>query len=369
MTQSTASSTAPDLGALPEWDLRDLYPSMESAEFADDLAKAASGCSAFAATYRGQLAATLEGAEASEALGEAVRKYEELQDLLGRIMSYAGLVYTGNTTDPIRAKFFGDAQEKVTEYSSDLLFFQLELNRLDDALLEQAVSQEPLSHWRPWIEDIRKDKPYELSDDLEKLFHEKSVTGHAAWNRLFDETIASLRFEVDGSELTLEPVLSLMQDRDGATRRKAAEVLAKVLRENLRPFTLITNTLAKDKEISDRWRGFEDVADSRHLSNRIEREVVDALVAAVRQAYPRLSHRYYRLKASWFGVEALDFWDRNAPLPDTVTKVFGWTEARTTVLDAYGAFSPRMADIARDFFDRRWIDAPVRPGKAPSTLR
>ena len=367
MSHATAHA-APDLGALPEWDLRDLYPGMDSPAFTDDLARAANACEAFAASYRGQLGTLLEAPDASASLGEAVRRYEELQDLLGRLMSYAGLVYTGNTTDPLRAKFFGDTQEKVTEFSSHLLFFQLELNRLDEALLAAAMDKEPLAHWRPWLEDIRMDKPYELSDDLEKLFHEKSVTGRAAWNRLFDETIASLRFDIDGTEMTLEPVLSLMQDRDGAVRKRAADALAKVLGAHLRTFTLITNTLAKDKEISDRWRGFEDVADSRHLSNRVEREVVDALVAAVRQAYPRLSHRYYRLKASWFGKEALDFWDRNAPLPDTVAKTYAWDEARKTVLDAYGAFSPRMAGIAQDFFDRRWIDAPVRPGKAPGAF-
>ena len=370
MSSTTAARTTAeaDLGTLPEWDLTDLYPAMDSGPYIEDLARAAEGCERFGATYRGQLASLLETPGAAESLAEAVRRYEELQDLLGRIMSYAGLIYTGNTTDPTRAKFFGDAQEKVTTFSSHLLFFQLELNRLDEQLLRAAMEQPPLDHWRPWLEDIRKDKPFELADDLERLFLEKSVTGRAAWNRLFDETIASLRFEVDGTELTLEPVLSLMQDRNGATRRKAADALSKVLRQNLRPFTLITNTLAKDREISDRWRGFEDVADSRHLSNRVEREVVDALVSAVRQAYPRLSHRYYRLKARWFGVEALDFWDRNAPLPDAAAKTYAWPDAQRTVLDAYGAFSPRMADIARDFFDKRWIDAPVRPGKAPGAF-
>ena len=356
------------LGALPEWDLTDLYPSMDSPEFAADLVRAESGCEAFAATYRGQLGDLLDAADASATLGEAVRRYEALQDLLGRLMSYAGLIYTGDTTDPLRAKFFGDAQEKVTAFSSHLLFFQLELNRLDEDHLRHAMRDAPLSHWTPWLEDIRKEKPYELSDDLEKLFHEKSVTGRAAWNRLFDETMASLRFDVDGTLLSLEPTLSMMQDREPAKRRKAAEALAKTLRENLRNFALITNTLAKDKEIADRWRGFQDVADSRHLANRVEREVVDALVAAVRRAYPRLSHRYYRLKASWFGTDTLDYWDRNAPLPDAAAKIYPWTEARSTVLDAYAAFSPRMSDIARTFFDKRWIDAPVRPGKAPGAF-
>lgn len=368
MSQPNAERATLDLGLLPEWDLSDLYPGINSTAFADDLVKAEAECASFAVAYRGKLADLLSGPAPSVTLGDAMRRYEELQDLLGRIMSYAGLIYTGNTTDPIRAKFFGDTQENVTAFSSDLLFFQLELNRLDELALHAAMAVAPLSHWRPWLEDIRKDKPYELADDLEKLFHEKSVTGRAAWNRLFDETIAALRFDIDGTEMTLEPVLSLMQDRDGAARRKAAQALAKTLGANLRTFTLITNTLAKDKEISDRWRGFTDVADARHLSNRVEREVVDALVSAVQTAYPKLSHRYYRLKASWFGVEALDYWDRNAPLPDAAAEIYAWDDARRTVLDAYGGFSPRMADIARDFFDRRWIDAPVRTGKAPGAF-
>ena len=221
-----------------------------------------------------------------------------IEDLIGRLMSYAGLVYSGETTDPQRAKFYGDTQERLTAASSDLLFFTLELNRIDDAVLERAMASEPLARYRPWLEDIRKDKPYQLDDKLEQLFHEKSVTGRAAWNRLFDETIASLRFDVRGEELTLEPTLNKLQDTDGTVRKDAAEALARVFKGHLRTFTLITNTLIKDKEISDRWRGFEDVADSRHLANRVEREVVEALVAAVSEAYPRLSHRYYRAESA-----------------------------------------------------------------------
>jgi oligoendopeptidase F len=265
-------------------------------------------------------------------------------------------------------KFYGDAQEKITDVTSDILFFTLELNRIDDSLLDDAAAQAPLSHWRPWLEDIRREKPYQLEDRIEQLFHEKSVTGRGAWNRLFDETIASLRFKVDGQELSLEPTLNLMQDKKQETRKAASEALAATLKDNLRSFALITNTLSKDKEISDRWRGFQDIADSRHLSNRVEREVVDALVSAVQEAHPRLSHRYYKLKAKWFAVEQLNHWDRNAPLPTVPTNTYGWEEARDTVLGAYGAFAPKMSDIARRFFDERWIDAPVRPGKAPGAF-
>jgi oligoendopeptidase F len=355
-----------DLVALPQWNLADLYPSMESPAFASDLAKAAAECKGFDVAYKGNLEALAKKASGAGLL-EAIQRYEALEELLGRIMAYGGLVYAEDTTDPARMKFYGDAQEKVTNASSDLLFFELELNRLDDALAAK-VAAGLLKHYKPWLEDIRKGKPYQLEDKLEKLFHEKSITGYGAWNRLFDETIASLRFSVDGEQLAIEPVLNLMQDPDEKTREKAAIAFGAGLKENLRIFVLVTNTLSKDKEISDRWRGFSDVADARHLANRVEREVVDALVAAVRAAYPRLSHRYYRLKAKWFGKPALKHWDRNAPLPQVPAKTYPWDDARDIVLDAYDAFSPKMADIAKRFFDERWIDAPVRPGKQPGAF-
>ena len=244
-----------------------------------------------------------------------MRRYEAVQDLLGRVVSYASLVYAGNTTDPVRAKFYGDVQERITAISLHLLFFTLELNRIDDNLLEQAMEDPILGHYRPWIEDVRKEKPYQLEDRIEQLFHEKSVSGYSAWNRLFDETMAGLRFDVAGQKLALEPTLNLLQDRSEKNRKSAAEALAATFKDNVRLFTLVTNTLAKDKEISDRWRGFQDVADERHLSNRVEREVVEALVSAVRASYPSLSHRYYALKARWFGKDKLPHWDRNAPLP------------------------------------------------------
>ena len=367
LPQAAADPAAPDpLGPLPEWNLGDLYPGMGSEAFASDLAQAEAECKAFAEEFRGRLETLAR--EGGVALGPVVRRYEAIEDRLGRLASYAGLVYAGDTTDPQRAKFFGDTQERLTAASSDLLFFTLELNRIDDGVVERALGTAPLDRYRPWIEDLRRDKPYQLEDRIEQLFHEKSVTGRGAWNRLFDETLASLRFDVRGEELTLEPTLNKLQDVDGAVRRDAALALGRVLKANERVFTLVTNTLAKDKEISDRWRGFEDVAESRHLANRVEREVVEALVSAVRDAYPRLSHRYYRLKAKWFGRETLDYWDRNAPLPTVEQRTIQWGEARDTVLSAYGDFDPQMAAIARRFFDGGWIDAPVRPGKAPGAF-
>ena len=361
-----AAATAgadPSLGDLPEWNLADLYPAMDSAAFADDRAAALADCRRFAEDYKGRLDALAR----QGGLLDAVRRYEAIEDRLGRLMSYAGLVYAGNTTDPTRAKFYGDTQETVTRAATDLLFFALELNRVDDGVLDAAAAGE-LAPYRPWLDDLRKDKPFQLDDRVEQLFLEKAATGASAWNRLFDETLAAIRFTVEGAELPLEPTLSLMQDPDAIRRKAAAEALAEGLGRNIRTFALVTNVLAKDKEISDRWRGFDDVADARHLSNRVERPVVDALVEAVTAAYPRLSHRYYRLKAKWFGVDTMPHWDRNAPLPDVPMETVGWAEARRTVLDAYHGFSPAMAGIARRFFDERWIDAPTRPGKAPGAF-
>jgi len=358
----------PKLGALPEWNLSDLYPGLDSPEIKRDLEQVDKDCTAFEQEFKGRLVAISAGEDAGQALAKAVKRYETIDDRLGRLISYASLVYAGNTTDPVRAKFYGDIQERITAASLHLLFFTLELNRIDDARLEAAMQDPALAHYRPWLEDVRKEKPYQLEDRVEELFHEKSVTGYAAWNRLFDESIAGLRFKVAGKSLAIEPTLNLLQDTDGKKRRAASEALAKTFRENLRSFTLITNTLAKDKEISDRWRGFKDIADARHLSNRVEPEVVEALVAAVRAAYPKLSHRYYALKAKWFGKKSLPHWDRNAPLPKVAQRTIPWTDARGTVLTAYGAFSPKMAEVADLFFAKDWIDAPVRPGKQPGAF-
>src|SRR5262245_46439929 len=358
----------PKLGPLPEWNLSDLYPGLDSPEVKHDLEQADLDCVVFEREFKGKLAALAAGNGAGRALAQAIKRYEAIDERLGRLLSYASLVYAQNTTDPIRAKFYGDAQERITAASLHLLFFTLELNRIDDAPLENALRDPDLGHYRPWIEDVRKEKPYQLEDRVEELFHEKSMTGYSAWNRLFDETIAALQFKVAGRSLAIEPTLNLLQDADGKKRKAAAEALARTFRENLRSFGLITNTLAKDKEISDRWRGFKDVADARHLSNRVEREVVEALVEAVRAAYPRLSHRYYALKAKWFGKKRMPYWDRNAPLPKVPQRTIPWTDARATILTAYGAFSPMMAEVADRFFENNWIDAPVRPGKQPGAF-
>jgi oligoendopeptidase F len=364
----TKSAAKSEPGKLPEWNLADLYSGIDAPEVARDLQKMDAECVAFETDYKGKLAEYAAKEDGGRWLAGAVERYEAIDDLAGRLGSYAGLIHAGDSVNPAITKFYGDVSERLTNASVHLLFFALELNRVDDTVIERAMQAPELGHYRPWVEDLRKDKPYQLEDRVEQLFHEKSQSGYAAWNRLFDQTISGLRFKVGAKELAIEPTLNFLQDRAPEKRKAAGQALATTFKDNERTFALITNTLAKDKEISDRWRGFQDVADSRHLNNRVEREVVDALVGSVRAAYPKLSHRYYQLKAGWFKKKKLAHWDRNAPLPFAATGTIAWPDARNMVLSAYRGFSGEMADIAERFFTDRWIDAPVRPGKAPGAF-
>ena len=358
------TSAGPDLGQLPTWDLHDLYPGTDSPELKADLARMEVDSKAFHDFYAGRVA-ELDG----DGLARAIREYERIDEVLSRAMSYAGLVYSGNMADPDIGKFYQSAQERVNGISTHLVFFTLEINRLEeDALQARLRASKDLAHYASWVRDVRLYREHQLSDELERLLHEKHVVGRAAWNRLFDETIAGLRFPIGGKDLACAEALNKLSDRDSAVRREAGEVVGRVLGDNIRLFALVTNTLAKDKEIEDKWRNYRSPVSSRNLSNRVEDEVVEALVAAVKQAYPDLSHRYYKLKAKWFGQTHLDYWDRNAPLPDDADRTIRWDEARDLVLGAYGRFSPELAAHGKRFFDNAWIDAPVRPGKAPGAF-
>ena len=353
-------------GNLPDWDLSDLYPSTDGPEFSRDMAWLQSACADFAAGYDGKLA----GLNAAAMLA-CVEEYEQIDIVAGRIMSFAGLRYYQNTLDSDRAKFMADAQDKITAYTTPLVFFSLEFNRLDDRHLQQLLNDNAaLARYKPVFDRMRAMRPHQLSDEMEKFLHDASVVGSAAWNRLFDETMAGLMFTVAGQDeaLNLEATLNLLTDPDRAQREAAARALAVVFEGNIKLFARVHNTLAKEKEIHDRWRKMPTPQHGRHLANHVEPEVVEALRNAVVAAYPRLSHRYYRLKAKWMGLDVMQVWDRNAPLPMDTPKVVGWDEATKTVLDAYAAFSPEMADIAKPFFTKGWIDAGVKPGKAPGAF-
>jgi len=349
---------------LPEWDLTDLYPAPDAAEFTRDLAWLQTACAAFAADYQGKLA----GLDAAAMLG-CVTRYERIDVIAGRLMSFAGLRYYQNTMDSDRAKFMADAQDKVTEFTTPLVFLTLEMNRIDDAVLTGLLQADAgLGRYAPVFERMRSMRPYQLSDELEQFLHDQSTVGAAAWNRLFDETMAGMEFTVEGEALNLEGTLNLMTDPVRSRREAAARALAGQFDSKIKLFARVHNTLAKEKEIQDRWRKMPTPQTGRHLSNHVEPEVVEALRNAVVAAYPKLSHRYYALKARWMGLERLEVWDRNAPLPLNTPRLVSWDEAKATVLGAYAAFSPRMADIAAPFFERGWIDAGVKPGKAPGAF-
>jgi len=354
----------PELGSLPEWDLGDLYPAPDSPELARDVESLENACCIFARDYEGKLAA-LE----PDRMLDCIERYQQIDILAGRIMSYAGLRYYQNTTDSTRAKQMGDLQDRITAATTRLVFFSLEFNQIPDARYDEvfAASNGP-TRYKPVFDRMRAMRPYQLSNELERFLHDNSVVGAAAWNRLFDETTAGLSFDVNGEALGLEATLNLLTDHDRSRREAGARALAEVFGRNVKLFARIHNTLAKEKAIEDKWRRLPTPQTARHLSNHVEPEVVEALRNAVTAAYPRLSHRYYRLKARWLGLDKLQVWDRNAPLPGESARLIPWDEARGTVLDAYAGFSPRLAELARPFFERGWIDAAVKPGKAPGAF-
>jgi oligoendopeptidase F len=363
MTRHTAPADAaasqPTTKALPNWDLSDLYPAPDSPAVEADFARADQAARAFAAAHQGKLAAMSGGV-----LAAVIAEYERIEEVLGRLMSYAQLLFSGDSTNAEIGRFYQTVSERVTAISSHLLFFALELNRLDDAALDQKLADPALAKWGPWLRDLRVFRPHQLSDDLEKLLHEKEVTGRSAWSRLFDETVAGMTVPIGGEDLTVSAALNKLSDRDRSAREAAGRAIGAAFGASIRLFSLVTNTLAKDKEIVDTWRHYPRPGSYRNRANMVEDGVVDALVSAVRADFPRLAHRYYLMKAKWLGLPKLMHWDRNAPLPDDDDQTIIWDDARERVLTAYHAFSPDLAEVGRRFFDRPWIDATLKPGKA-----
>ena len=360
---ANANAGGDNLGKLPEWDLSDLYPAPDAPELQKDLDWLEKACADFANDYEGKLA-ELD----ANGLLKCIERDETISNVAGRIMSYAGLRYHQNTTDGERAKFLSDCQEKITNMTTPLVFFTLELNRLDEESLKALYeANADLARYAPVLRRIRAMKPYQLSDELEKFLHDMGVVGDA-WERLFDETIAGLTFTVNGEEMGIESTLNLLTEQDRDQREAASRELARVFGQNIRTFARVHNTSAKEKEVVDRWRGMPTPQTGRHLSNDVEPEVVEALRNAVVEAYPKLSHRYYELKRKWLGLDRMQVWDRNAPLPIEDKKTVDWDSARDIVMEAYSAFDPRMGDLAEPFFSKGWIDAGVKPGKAPGAF-
>ncbi|MFT8698284.1 MAG: M3 family oligoendopeptidase [Acetobacter orientalis] len=361
--ETAVSSPSLAAAGLPRWDLSALYVSMDDPALTRDLAEAEKNAKAFAARYQGKLAG-LSGA----ALAAAIAENEAIDEILGKAGSYASLLFAANSSDPAISRFSQSINERLTDISGDLLFFTLEINRIDDAALDEKLKDPALAHWAPFLRDTRLFRPHQLSDDVEKVLLEKSVTGAQSWCRLFDETIAALRVTLDGQSVTVGEALNRLSDTDRSVRERAGKAVGAVFADNIRLFALITNTLAKDKAVTDGLRHFARPTSSRNLSNMVEDEVVDALVSAVRADYPRLAHRYYSLKAQWMGLDKLEHWDRNAPLPGTEDRKIPWDEAKQIVQKAYTDFDPRMGKVINTFLTNPWIDVPPAPGKSPGAF-
>jgi oligoendopeptidase F len=357
---STGSS---ELGQLPDWNLNDLYTATDAKELIRDLNWLEKECNEFAKSYEGKLH-TLSDKE----MLTCIVRNEKISSISGRIISYAGLLYYQKTTDADRAKFLSDMQEKITVFTTKLVFFSLEINSLEDEFLDKLFTKnDQLARYKPVFEKIRAMKPYQLNNEIEKFLHDLGIVGDA-WEKLFDETIAGLTFKIGDESLNIEATLNLLTDQNRENREKATRELARVFSENIKVFTRVHNTQAKEKEIIDRWRGMPTAQMGRHLANQVEPEVVEALRNAVVKAYPEISHRYYELKRKWLDLEIMQVWDRNAPLPMESNKLVTWDEAQKVVTAAYTNFDSRMSDLITPFFNEGWIDAGVKPGKAPGAF-
>lgn len=360
---TTSSGQSTDVSP-PRWDLSDLYTSPDSPAVKADLDRAAAEAKAFAGQYKGAIA-SLSGAD----LAKAIETCQAINEILGKVGSFASLSFSADMTDPETGKFSQAVRERISDISADLLFFTLELNTIEEDVLEAKLSSSPaLAHWRPFLRDHRMFRPHQLPDDIEQVLLEKSVTGASAWCRLFDEQITALRVSLDGREMPLGEALNQMSDQDRSRREAAGKAIGKALGANIRLFSLVTNTLVKDKAISDKMRHYPRPESYRNVSNTVEDNVVDALVSAVTDDFPRLSHRYYSLKAKWLGLEKLEHWDRNAPLPGMREKEIPWTDAKAIVHQAYENFDPELGKIVDEFFDKPWIDATPVPGKSPGAF-
>ncbi len=356
---SVAVPPAPPAQNLPSWNLADLYEAPDSAQITKDLDEAEKRALAFSDGFAGKLAG-LGGRE----LAAAMDVFQAIDETLGRVMSYAQLLFSADSTNAAAGQFYQSMMERCTAISAHVLFFRLELNKIEDGVLEAKLADPAFAKWRPYLRDLRAWRKHQLSDELERFVHDREVTGRSAWSRLFDETVAGMRVPFGGEQLTVNAVLNKLSDPDREVRQAAAAAIGQAFEERGKLFSLITNTLAKDKEIVDTWRQLPRPGSDRNLSNVVEDEVVDALVTAVVGDFPRLSHRYYKLKAKWLGLERLQHWDRNAPLPGDDDRRIGWGEAETTVLGAYGKFDPELSAVGKRFFDNNWIDAALRDGKS-----
>ena len=343
----------------PTWDLTDLYDGIADGAIAADIAVCRQEAEQLEAAWQGRLA-DADGA----ALAGLIADYERILEMLGKAQSHAQLLFAASTTDSQIARHHQSIREASADIGARLLFIELELAALDDAHVTQLLDTPALAVWQPWLRRVRAWAPHQLAPDMERMLAERAPSGRGAWVRLFDETAAALRFPFGGADVTEAEILNALSSPNGDERRAAGESLSTTLKDNERLLSLVLNTIAKDKEVEDRWRGFARPVDSRNLDNDVDDDTVDALVGAVDSRNADLAHRYYRLKAGWMGGDTINWWDRNAPLPGGDDRQFSWDEARQLVLDSFAGFDQQMAEQAEPFFSRNWIDAEPRAGKS-----
>ena len=343
----------------PVWSLDDLYEGVNSSALQTDITECRTAAKELETDWRGRL-----GELAANQLIEVIKEYESILERLGKVQSHAQLLFAANTNDPAIAKHHQSVREFGAEIGAALLFVELELAKIDEGHLTSLLRSGELAHFAPWLRRVRAMAPFQLSDEIEKIIAERAPTGSGAWVRLFDETTTSMRFSFQGTEVTEAEILDSLSSADPVKRKEAGQSLSTTLKDHQRLLSLVINTISKDKQIEDGWRGFSRPISSRNLANDVDDNVVDALVEAVNGRNSDLAHRYYALKARWMGKKQIDWWDRNAPLPGDNDRHYGWTDAREIVLNAFGGFDDDMAKIAKPFFNKNWIDAAPRAGKS-----
>ncbi|WP_334161793.1 M3 family oligoendopeptidase [Phenylobacterium sp.] len=348
---------------LPQWRLDDLYTDREDPRIEADLHRARTANGALVALKGRFVASRADAAGLGRLLDEGIGHYEAATNALWSVGSYASLAASVARDDPAWSKFEADLRARASQIAAESLFFTLEINQLEDAEIEAALEgHPPAARWRPWIRRVRLARPHELSAELERMLVDRAPAV-ANWGRLSDETLAKLTARVGKETLTLSEALNRLSSPDPGLRKQAAMALAKALGDRAPTLALCLNTLAFEKQVEDRWRKYPDPAAGRHLANEVDAASVDALEQAVVEAYPSVSHRYYRLKARVMGREALDHWDRNAPLDTAPPRLYSWDEAKGLVLESFADLAPKFADAAHTFFNQPWIDALPRPGK------
>ena len=344
---------------LPLWDLSEIYKDIKDPMIKNDLKDIRNLSKDFLKKWKGKIKDLN-----SEEFVDCIDQYQNLNEKIYKIGTHSNLIFATNMEDPEISRYNSSISDEVTEIFSSLIFVTLELSKINDNIINEWVLNDEAKHWLPYLTILRKRNPYLLDPLVEEILIEKSATGRSAWVRLFDETSAALRFPFKTEMVSEAEILNYLSDIDPEKRKIAGKSLSQTLEKNKRIFGMILNVISRDRYIEDNKRGFKRIVSSRNLDNDVEDEVVDALVKTVDEAMPQLTHRYYKWKAKQFGKSKIDWWDRNAPLPQTSDRSIEWSEAKSIVLESFASFHPEIARLANLFFENNWIDADVRKGKA-----